>query len=147
MPLGECFGNSVLSDLRSPFARYSGRVTGSYLHSAFVEQPVDINQVGDVSKDDSEATSHMTRHAYLVYDTRRPTPNSSRTILRDGSIENVQSIGKTNLVFHSRIDFPVTLFNISFVPAPGCGLFCFHVVQERHEIILNTTGAHLLVVV
>ena len=47
-------------------------------------------------------------------------------------------------MFHSRTDHPVTLHDISFVPDLGFNLFSFHVVQEKHEIILNKTGAHLL---
>ena len=47
-------------------------------------------------------------------------------------------------MFHSRTDHPVTLHDVSFVPEVGFNLFSFHVVQEKHEIILNKTGAHLL---
>ena len=48
------------------------------------------------------------------------------------------------MVFHSRTDHPVTLHDVSFVPDLGFNWFSFHVVQEKHEIILNKTGAHLL---
>ena len=47
-------------------------------------------------------------------------------------------------MFHSRTDHPVTLHDVPFVPDLGFNLFSFHVVQEKHEIILNKTGAHLL---
>ena len=47
-------------------------------------------------------------------------------------------------MFHSRTNHPVTLHDVSFVPDLGFNLFSFHVVQEKHEIILNKTGAHLL---
>ena len=47
-------------------------------------------------------------------------------------------------MFHSRTDHPVTFHDVSFVPDLGFNLFSFHVVQEKHEIILNKTGAHLL---
>ena len=47
-------------------------------------------------------------------------------------------------MFHSRTDHPVTLHDVSFVPDLSFNLFSFHVVQEKHEIILNKTGAHLL---
>ena len=53
-------------------------------------------------------------------------------------------MGKVELVFHSRTDHPVTLHDVSFVPDLGLNLFTFHVVREKHEIILNRTGAHLL---
>ena len=56
----------------------------------------------------------------------------------------MQFVGKIDLVFHSRTDHPVTLHDASFVPDLGFNLFSFHVVQEKHEIILNKTGAHLL---
>ena len=46
-------------------------------------------------------------------------------------------------MFHSRTDHPVTLHDVSFVPDLGFNLFSFHVVQQKHEIILNKTGAHL----
>ena len=46
-------------------------------------------------------------------------------------------------MFHSRTDYRVTLHDVSFVPDLGFNLFSFHVVQEKHEIILNKTGAHL----
>ena len=53
-------------------------------------------------------------------------------------------MGKLDLVVHSRTDRPVTLHDVSFVPELGLNLFSFHVVQEKYEIILNRTGAHLL---
>ena len=88
--------------------------------------------------------THMTRNADLMYDTRSPSPHRSRIILRDGSIRKVQFVGKLDLVFHSRTNHPVTLHDVSFVPDLGFNLFSFHVVQEKHDIILNKTGAHLL---
>ena len=61
MPPGE-FPRSVLSDYRT-----NGDSTGgSYLPSAFVGQPVGIDQVGDVWIGDSGATSRMTRSADLM---------------------------------------------------------------------------------
>ena len=86
----------------------------------------------------------MTRNADMMYDTRPPSPHRSRIILGDGSIRRVQFVGKLDLVFHSRTDHPVTLHDVSFVPDLGFNLFSFHVVQEKNEIILNKTGAHLL---
>ena len=86
----------------------------------------------------------MTRNASLMHDTRSSPSHKSRIILGDGSIKKVQSIGKIDLVFHSRTDYPVTLYDGSFVPDLGFGLFSFLVVQEKHEIILNKTGSHLL---
>ena len=56
----------------------------------------------------------------------------------------MQFVGKLDLLFHSRTDHPVTLHDVSFVPDLGFNLFSFHVVQEKHEIILSKTGAHLL---
>ena len=38
----------------------------------------------------------------------------------------------------------VTLHDVSFVPGLGFNLFSFHVVQEKHEIILDKSGVHLL---
>ena len=77
---------------------------------------------------DSVATSHMTRSADLIYDTR-PTlpPIESRIILGDESIKKVQFIEKIDLVFHSRTDYPFTLHEVSFVPDLGFNLFSFHV--------------------
>ena len=69
MPPGE-FPNSVSSGWSSN----SDSVGGSYLPSAFVGQPVGIEQVGDIWIDDSGAKSHMTRSANLTYDTRPPPP-------------------------------------------------------------------------
>ena len=43
-----------------------GSVGGSYLPSAFVGQPVGIDQVGEVWIGDSGATTHMTRNADLT---------------------------------------------------------------------------------
>ena len=126
-----------------------GRVDGdsvgsSYLPSAFVGQPVGVDQVNDVWIGDSGATTHMTRNADMMYDTKSPSPHRSRIILGDGSTRIVEFVGKLDLVFHSRTDHPVTLHDVSFVPDLGFNLFSFHVVQEKHEIILNKTGAHLL---
>ena len=45
---------------------------------------------------------------------------------------------------HSRTDYPVTLDDVSLVPDLEFDLFSFIVVQEKHEIILNKTGVHLL---
>ena len=86
----------------------------------------------------------MTRNADLMYDTRPPPSLRSRILLGDGSIKKAQLIGKVDLVLHSRTDYPVTLYDVSFVPDLGTNLFSFHVVQKKHEIILNKTGAHLL---
>ena len=97
--------------------------------------------MNDVWIGDSGATTHMTRNGEMMYDTRPPSPYRSRIILGDGSI---QFVGKLDLVFHSRTDHPVILHDVSFVPDLGFNLFSFHVVQEKHEIILNETGAHLL---
>ena len=69
MPPGE-FPNSVSSGWSSN----GDSVGGSYLPSAFVGQPVGIEQVGDTWIGDSGATSHMTRSADLTYDTRPHPP-------------------------------------------------------------------------
>ena len=79
-----------------------------------------------------------------MYGTRPPSLHRSRIILGDGSIRKVQFVGKLDLVFYSRTDHPVTLHDVSFVPDLGFNMFAFHVVQEKHEIILNKTGAYLL---
>ena len=68
-------------------------VGGSYLPSAFVGQPVGVDQVNDVWIGDSGATTHMTRSADLMYDTKPPSPHRSRIILGDGSIRKVQLMG------------------------------------------------------
>ena len=86
----------------------------------------------------------MTRNADMIYDTRPPSPHRSRIILGDGSIKKVQLVGKLDLVFHSKTDHPATLHDVPFVPDLGFNLFSFYVVQEKHEILLNKTGAHLL---
>ena len=67
----ESYGSSDLSS-------HSGSVSGSYLGSAFAEQPVGIEQVEDVWIDASRATSHMARNADLMYSTRPPPPHRSR---------------------------------------------------------------------
>ena len=100
--------------------------------------------MNDVWIGDSGATTHMTRNADMTYDTSSPSPYRSRIILGDGSIRKVQFVEKLDLVFHSRTNHPVTLHGVSFVPDIGFNLFSFHVVQDKHEIILIKTGAHLL---
>ena len=139
MPRGK-FSSPGLNDWRAD----DGSVDGSYLPSGFVGQPVGIDQVGDVWIGDSGATTYMTRNVDLMYDTKPPSPQRSRIILGDGSIKKVQFVGKIDLVFHSRTDYQVILHNVPFVPDLGFNLFSFHVVQEKHEIVLNKTGAHLL---
>ena len=57
---------------------------------AIFEQPVGVEQVGDVWIGESGATSHMTRNADLMYDNRLPPPHRSKIILDDLSIKNVQ---------------------------------------------------------
>ena len=86
----------------------------------------------------------MQCNADMMYDTKPPSPHRSRIIPSDGSIRKVHFVGKLDLAFHSRTDHPVTLHDVSFVPDLGFNLFSFHAVQEKHEIILNKTGAHLL---
>ena len=73
-----------------------------------------------------------------------PSPHRSRTILGDGSIKKIHFVGKLDFVFYIRTDHPVALHDLSLVPDIGFDLFSLHVVQEKHEIILNRTGAHLL---
>ena len=77
------FPSSVSSDWRTN----GDSVGGSYLPSAFVGQPVGIDQVGDVWIGDSGTTSHLTRSADLMYGTRPPSPHRSRIILGNGSIK------------------------------------------------------------
>ena len=102
-----------------------GGVGSSYLPSAFVGRPVGIDQVDDVWIGDSGATTHMTRNADLMYDTRPPSPHRSRIILGDGSILKIHFVGKLDSIFHSRTDHPVTLHDVSFVPDLGFNLFYF----------------------
>ena len=138
--LGEFSGSSVLRD----FSSQSGSVNSSYLPLAFVGQPVGIHQVGDVRLGDSGATSHMTRNAEHMYDAGSPPLHRSRIILGDGSTKKAQLIGTIDLVFHSSTDYPVILHGISLVPDLGFNLFPFHAAQEKHKIILNKTGVHLI---
>ena len=100
MQPGEFSGSSFSRDLSS----HSGSVSGSYLPSACVGQPVGIEQVSDVWIGDSGATSHMTRSTELMCDTGPPPPHRSRIIPGDGSIKKVQFIGKNDFVFQSRTD-------------------------------------------
>ena len=79
----------------------------------------------------------MTRSADLMHDTWPPPPHRYRIILGNGSIKKVLFIGKIDPVFRSRTDYPVTLYDVSFVSDPGFNLFSFHVGQEKREIILN----------
>ena len=43
-------------------------------------------------------------------------------------------------MFHTRTDYPITLYDVSFVCDLGLNLFFFHVVQEKHETNLNIAG-------
>ena len=123
MPPGE-FPSSVSSN----WSTNGYSVGGSYLPSAFVGQPVGIDQVRNVWIGDSGANSHMTRSADRIYDTRPPSPHRSRIILGHGSIKKVQFVGKFDLVFHSRTDYLVTLHDVSFAPDLGFNLFSVHLV-------------------
>ena len=69
MPRGE-FASSDFND----WSAEVGGVGSSYLPSAFVGQPVGIDQFDDVWICDSGATTRMTRNADLMYDTRPPPP-------------------------------------------------------------------------
>ena len=84
MPPGE-FPSSDWNDWRTE----GGSVGSSYLPSAFVGQPVGIDQVNGVWIGDSGATTHMTRNADMMYNTRPPSPHRSRIILGDDSIRKV----------------------------------------------------------
>ena len=79
-----------------------------------------------------------------MYDTRPPHPHTSKTILGDGSMKKGQVTGKIDLVFHSRTDVQVALYDMSILPDLGCDLFSFHVDKKQHKTTLNKTGAHLL---
>ena len=130
MPPGEC-SSSGLTDGRVD----ADSVGGSYLPSAFAGQPVGVDQVNDVWIGDSGATTHMTRSAELMYDTKPPSPHGSRIILGDGSTRKVQFVGKLDLVFRSKTDYYlVTLHDVSFVPDLGFNLFSIHVVQEKPRL-------------
>ena len=140
MPPGE-FSSSDLTGGRV----VGDSVGGSYLPSAFVGQPVGVDQVNDVWIGDSGATTHMTRSAESMYDTKPPSPHRSKIILGDGSIRKVQFVGTLDSVFYSRTDHPVTFHDVSFVPDLGFNFFSFHVVQEKHEIILNKNRSPLTI--
>ena len=71
------------SSVSSNWSTNGDSVGGSYLPSAFVGQPVGIDQVGNMWIGDSGANSHMTRSADLMYDTRPPSPHRSRINLGD----------------------------------------------------------------
>ena len=68
-----CLQTSFRGRFPSDWRTNGDSVGGSYLPSAFVGQPVGIDQVDDVWMGDSGATSHMTR-TDLMYDTRPPPP-------------------------------------------------------------------------
>ena len=70
MPPGE-FSSSDLTDRRADV----DSVGGSYLLSAFVGQPVGVDQVNDIWIGDSGATTHMTRNADMMYDTIIGSPS------------------------------------------------------------------------
>ena len=109
------FTSSVSSDWNSN----CDSVGGSYLAAVFVGQLVGIEQVRGLWIGDSGATSQMTRNADLTYDTRPPPPRRSRTTLGDGLIKKVPFIGTIYLVFYSRTDYPVTLYDMWSVPDLG----------------------------
>ena len=90
--------------------RLSGSVSGGCLPSAFVGQLVGIETVGSVWIGDSGAPSHMTGNADAMYGTSPPPLDRSRVILGDGSNKKAQFIEKTDLIFHSRTNYPVTLY-------------------------------------
>ena len=69
MPPGE-FGSSDFNDWNAE----EGGVGSSCLPSAFVGQPIGIDQVDDVWIGDGGATTRMTPNADLMYDTRPPLP-------------------------------------------------------------------------
>ena len=119
MPPGE-FLSSNLTDRRTD----GGSVGVSCLPSAFVVQPVGVDQVNNIWIGDSGATMHMTCNTDLMYDTSPPSPHRSRVILGDGSIRKVQFVGKLDLMFHSRTNHPVTLHDVYFVP--DLGSTCSH---------------------
>ena len=78
-----------------------------------------------------------------MYDARPPPPHRSRIILGDGSIKNIQFIEKIDLVFHNRINYPVTLHDGSFVPDLEFNLSSLHVAYLLAA--RRPSGAHLLV--
>ena len=85
----------------SPHVSPSIEVEGTLFTTAFLHQPVGVNQVGDVWVVNLVASRHMANIVELMYryDTRPSPPNRSRIIHGDGFAEKVEFIGKINLTF------------------------------------------------
>ena len=102
-----------------------GSVGGSYLPSAFVGQLVGIDQVNDVWIGNSDATTHMTRNADLIYDTRPPPPTGQ------GSSWVMVPLGRCNLLENSTWYFtagpitrsPFTTYPLCLTWASTCSHF------------------------
>ena len=107
-----CLQASLRVPISDDWCTEEGGVGGSYLPSAFVGQPVGIDQVDDVWIDDNGATTHMTRNADLMYDTRPLSPHRFMIILGDESLNKLHFVGKLDSVFDSRTDHPVTLHDV-----------------------------------
>ena len=48
------------------------------------------------------------------------------------------------MLFHGRIDEPITLCDVSYVPDLKFNLFSFHKAQQTHVIILDAEGTHIM---
>ena len=102
-----------------------GNVGGSYLPSAFVGQPVGVDEVNDFWIGDSGATTHMTRNADLMYDIKSPSPTgqgSSWVIVllgRCNLLENSTWYSTAGLITRS----PFTMYPLCLTWASTCSRF------------------------
>ena len=77
----------------------------------------------------------MTNNAELMYHTSPPPPNRARIILGDDSTKKVESIGKIDLIFHSKTKIPAMRYDANFVLGLGFNiLFSFHVAQKQELV-------------
>ena len=120
----------------------SNKVEGTFLPSAFVGQPIGVDQVGDLwIIGDSRPACPTTNNAELMYDTRLSPPNRSRIIFGGGSTKKkVEFIGKIDMFFQSKTKISATLYDVSF--EPGLIFFVPHTRKPRNYFEQNWSSPH-----
>ena len=116
--------------------------TSNFLPSAFAAQSKD--NISDVWTGDSGASCHMANGATKLYCVRPPPPQTNGKLLRAMVPDSEWTMSGTLMWCHGKSEEPITLCDVSYVPALRFNIFSFHEAQQSHVIILDAVGAHIV---
>ena len=93
---------------------------------------------------DNGVVIHGVSSADCVYNRRMPRPWERYLMLGDGKCTPVGFCGDLHLDLHCDQDVRMTLTNVAVVPGLAFDIMSFNRMQEKHEIVLNGSGASML---